>query len=285
MNKKILYTIIAAGISLSAFAQKSDNSTKSLLKADKSLRESIAKDGMKEAFKDFSSDDAVTFKPNPVSAKTYYSGQGDNKDLKWEPAYAEVSKSGDWGFITGPYVVDGSEKIYGQFLSIWKTDDEKWKLALDINTTTNKPLKKTVLQAVEPKEFYKPKFLGEKQMAGAREIIMTTEKTLNTTLKSYGVAAFSSFLNPDVRVLFPGREPVIGKDAAISFYHGLVDKINLKTTKVDKALGGDFAYSYGLATIDYKADLRESFNYVYIYERQPDHNWNLIVQVYVPAER
>jgi ketosteroid isomerase-like protein len=122
-------------------------------------------------------------------------------------------------------------------------------------------------------------------MLGAREIIMTTEKTLNTTLKTYGMAAFAGFLNPDVRILFPGREPIIGKDNAIGFYHSMVDKMNLKTTKVDKPLGGDFAYSYGLATIDYKAELRESFNYVYIYERQADHNWNLIMQVYVPADR
>ncbi|MNY28981.1 hypothetical protein D3C86_1629950 [compost metagenome] len=54
---------------------------------------------------------------------------------------------------------------------------------------------------------------------------------------------------------------------------------------MDKADGGDFAYTYGVATVDYKAELRESFNYVFIYERQADHNWNIIVQVFAPAER
>lgn len=285
MYKKVLFTLITAGLAVGAYAQKSDGSTKSLLKADKSFRETITKKGVKDAFKAFAADDAISFRPNPVGTKTFYSTQPDSKDLSWEPAYAEVSKSGDWGFITGPYEINGDEKVYGQFLSIWRTDDDKWEMILDIETTHNKPLKKPVLQAVEPKEFYRPKFFSEKQMIGAREIIMTTEKTLNTTLKTYGVAAFSGFLNSDVKILFPGREPIIGKDNAIEFYHSMVSKINLRTTKVDKPLGGDFAYSYGLATIDYKADLRESFNYVYIYERQADHNWNLIMQVYVPADR
>ncbi len=64
-----------------------------------------------------------------------------------------------------------------------------------------------------------------------------------------------------------------------------LSKINLKTTGVDKALGSDLAYTYGVATIDYKADLRESFNYVFVYEKAADASWNLIVQAFVPADR
>ncbi len=152
-------------------------------------------------------------------------------------------------------------------------------LALDIGTEHNKPLNAVKTQFVEPDGFYKPKISTEKQIAAGNEIIMTTEKTLNATIKSYGAAAFAGFVNKDARVLFPGREPIIGKENIIAFYNSMVSKMNLKTTKAEKALGGDLAYTYGLATIDYKADLRESFNYVFIYERQPDHTWNLAFQV------
>lgn len=62
-------------------------------------------------------------------------------------------------------------------------------------------------------------------------------------------------------------------------------KVALKRTKVVKADGGDLAYSYGVATVDYKADLRESFNYAFVYERQPDAMWNLVAVVFAPAER
>jgi ketosteroid isomerase-like protein len=50
-------------------------------------------------------------------------------------------------------------------------------------------------------------------------------------------------------------------------------------------LGGDLAYSFGLATIDYTTDLRESFNYIFIWERQADGNWNIMSQIFTLAER
>lgn len=284
MNK-FLYTIVAVSMTFGAYAQKSDGSTKSLVKAEKEFAEDLAKHGAKTAFIKYSANDALVFRPNPVNAKTFYATQGEDKNLSWEPVYAKVARSGDWGFTTGPFMADGETKTYGQFLSLWKAKDGRWELALDLGVTHNKPLNKVEPSFIEPKDFYKPKFGGDKQRAAGVDIIATTEKTLNTMLKSYGIAAFAGFLNPDARVLFPGYEPIIGKDKALVFFNGMVKNMSLKTTKVDKADGGDLAYSYGVATIDYKADLRESFNYVFIYERQADHNWNLIVQAFAPAER
>jgi len=285
MNK-LLCTILAATLTLGAYAQKSDGSTKSLLKAEKEFAEELSKKGAKAAFTEYAADNGLVFRPNPVNAKTYYATQGDTKDLSWTPAYARVSRSGDWGFTTGPFTYKGTQTTYGQYFSVWKAAaNGKWELVLDLGTEHNKPLNKVTSEFVEPKDFYKPKFLNDRQRLAGANIIETTEKTLNATLKSYGVSAFAGFVNPDVRVLFPGYEPIIGKDKALAFFNSMISKVNLKTTKVDKADGGDLAYSYGVAAVDYKADLRESFNYVFIYERQADHNWNLIATVFTPADR
>lgn len=284
MNK-FFYTIIVASLTVGAYAQKSDGSTKSLVKAEKEFAATLAKSGSKAAYASFAAADGLAFRPNPVNAKTFYASHPDSKDISWTPVYAKVSRSGDWGFTTGPYTEKGDKTSYGQYLSVWKANGSKWELALDLGTSSNKPLNKVTPVFIEPKDFYKPKFLNDKQRAAGADIIGTTEKTLNTTLKSYGMAAFAGFLNPDARLLFPGYEPMIGKDNILPFFNSMVSKITLKTTKVDKADGGDLAYTYGIATVDYKADLRESFNYVFIYERQADHNWNIIVQVFSPAER
>lgn len=285
MNK-FLCTIVAASITVGAFAQKTDGSTKSLLKAEKEFAETLSKNGAKSAFNEFSADNGLVFRPNPVNAKTYYATQGDTKDLSWTPAYARVSRSGDWGFTTGPFTYKGTQTTYGQYFSVWKAAaNGKWELVLDLGTEHNKPLNKVSNEFIEPKDSYKPKFLNDRQRLAGANIIETTEKTLNATLKSYGVSAFAGFVNPDVRVLFPGYEPIIGKDKALAFFNSMISKVALKTTKVDKADGGDLAYSYGVAAVDYKADLRESFNYVFVYERQADHNWNLIATVFTPADR
>ncbi|KIO75050.1 cysteinyl-tRNA synthetase [Pedobacter lusitanus] len=285
MINKIICTLMAATFTLSGFAQRTDGSTASLVKAEQEFAAKAAKDGVKSAFNAYIANGALVFRPNPVDAKTFYATQPDDKNLSWAPDYAQVSRSGDWGYTSGGFTVDGEKKAYGEYLSVWKSVNGRWELVIDLGAEHHKPLKQVATHFVEPKDYFKPKFGGPKQIAAGKDIILTTEKTLNATLKSYGVAAYGGFLNPDARVVFPGYEPVIGKDKIIAFYNSMVSKMSLRTVGADKASGGDLAYTYGVATIDYRTDLRESFNYVFIYERQPDYNWNLIQQVFVPAER
>ena len=284
--KQLFSTAILSLLAIGAWAQKNDGTTKSLVSAEKDFAKSIAKNGDKDAYLEYSLASALVFRPNPVNVRTFYNAQKTYENtVTWEPNLAKVSRSGDLGFTTGPYAVSGSEKKYGQYLSIWKSENGKWKLAIDLGTSSNKPLDKSAPKFIEPKDHVAPKFLNEKQLKAGKDIISTTEKTLNTLLKTHGIAAFGGFLTEDARLLFPGNEAINGKGKIISFYNGMISKINLKTTGVDKAIGSDLAYTYGVATIDYKADLRESFNYVFVYEKAADASWNLIVQAFVPAER
>ena len=283
--KKFIYTLLLSATAFGAFAQKSNGTTKSLVETEKDFAAYVAKNGANAAYKKFAADDAVVFRPNPINAQKFYATAPDTKDLTWTPNQARVSRSGDWGFTSGNYTEGGDKKSYGHYLSVWRVDDGKWELILDLGTETNKTLKKVVNDFVEPKDHYIPKYANAKDLKVSREIINTTEKTLNTTLKSYGASAFAGFLNDDARLLFPGTEPIIGKENIQAFNNRMIDKINLKTTSFDKTLGADFAYTYGVATIDYKADLRETFHYIFIWERQADGNWNIMTQIFTLAER
>lgn len=284
--KILLVSSVALLFTINAFAQRSDGSTKSLLSAAKDFQKSLTKDGEKEAYLDVLSSDALVFRPNPTNGKKFYEdGNQASEDLVRKPNLAMSSRSGDFGFITGTYSLGTTNAQYGQYLSIWKTETEKWKLAMDLETKSNKPLNKVDDQFMEPKDHYVPKFINDKEIKAGKDIIITTEKTLSTLIKTHGLIAFSGFLMPNARLIFPGREAMNGKAEIVSFYTNTVDKINFKNTGVDKALGSDLAYTYGVATIDYKADLRESFNYVFVWQRSADFSWNLVVQAYVPAER
>lgn len=283
--KKIFYTLIIAVIGNVAFAQKSDGTTKSLVATERAFAESVAKNGSKAAYAKFAASDAVLFRPNPINARKFFETAPDEKNVSWTPTYARISRSHDWGVTYGTYVVDAAQKQYGHYLSVWRGKDGKWEMILDMGAETNKPLANTTTTVIEPKDFYAPKFATEKELKANREIINTTEKTLNATLKSFGPSAFAGFLNKDARLLFPGTEPIVGKENIQAFNNRMIDKINLKTTAYDKALGGDLAYTFGLATIDYKTDLRESFHYIFIWERQADGNWNIMSQIFTLAER
>ncbi len=284
--KILLASSIALFFTINAFAQRSDGTTKSLLSAEKDFQKSLAKDGEKDAYLEFSSSNTLVFRPNPTDAKKFYQdGDQASQDLVRKPNMAMSSRSADFGFTTGTYVQGTTNAQYGQYLSIWKTDDGKWKLAMDLETKSNKPLNKVADQFIEPKDHFVPKFINDKEIKAGKDIIITTEKTLSTLIKTHGLVAFSGFLAPNARLIFPGREAMNGKAEIVPFYLSTVDKINFKNTGVDKALGSDLAYSYGIATIDYKADLRESFNYVFVWQRSADFSWNLLVQAYVPADR
>ena len=283
--KKIFYTLSALLICFSGFAQKSDGSAKSLANAEMAFSALALKNGTNAAFTTFAAQDGVVFRPNAVNARKFYSTAPDMKNLSWAPSYTQMSRSRDWGFTTGAYTIDGEQKTYGQYVSVWRGKNGNWELILDMSAETNKPLQKIEPVVVEPKDKFSPVFATEKDLKTSRDIIYTTEKTLNTTLKTYGASAFSGFLSTNSRLLFPGTEPILGKENIQAFNNRMIDKINLKTVSADKALGGDLAYTYGIATIDYKTDLRESFNYLYIWERQADFSWNILVQIYTLAER
>lgn len=283
--KKITFTLIALAVGTLSFAQKSDGTAQSLAKAEQAFSKMAQKSGTKAAFKNFAAEDGIVFRPNAVNARKFYESEPDMKNLSWDANYVRVSRSKDWGFTTGTYMMDGEQKQYGHYASVWRERDGKWELVIDIGAEANKPLKTLTPSIVEPKDKFKPMLASESDLKTRREVIYTTEKILNTTLKSYGSSAFSGFLSANSRLLFPGTEPILGKEAIVAFNNRMIDKISLKTTAADKALGGDLAYSYGLATIDYKNDLRESFNYLYIWELQPDFSWNLLVQLYTLAER
>ncbi|WP_461788380.1 YybH family protein [Pedobacter sp.] len=286
MNKLYL-SVLALALSSSIYAQKSDGTVKSLVAAEKAFAQKVAKDGVNAAFIEFSAPDGIVFRPNAVNAKKYFATAADTKELTWQPNYARLSRSRDWGVTSGSYVAGSDKKSFGHYLSVWRGKDGEWQLVIDLGAEAVKPIKgkEPKDMFVEPSGTYSPKFASAKDIKAATEIIYGTEKTLNTMLKTHGVNAFSGFLNPDARLMFPGTETILGKDAILAFNNRMIDKINLKTTQADKALGGDLAYTYGLATIDYKADLRESFNYVFIWERQNDGNWNIISQIFTLAER
>lgn len=283
--KKIISTTIAIVLTISVYAQKADGTTKSLLNAEKDFSAAAAKNGTKATFLKYAAEDGLVFKPNPANAKTYYGAAPDVKNLTWSADFARVARSGDLGFTSGNYTLNDNPKSYGHYLTVWRARDNKWEFILNLGAETNRPLANKATNIKEPKDHYTPKFVTEKELKVSRDVISTTEKTLNTMFKTYGATAFAGFLSKDSQLMFPGTDLLVGKENIIAFNNRMIDKISLKTTAADKALGGDLAYTYGIATIDYKMDLRESFHYIYIWERQADYSWNIINQIYTLAER
>ncbi len=60
--------------------------------------------------------------------------------LRWTPVYATVAASGDLGYTHGTYVLKGTDAennpvvLYGRYVSIWKKENGRWRVAIDLGT-------------------------------------------------------------------------------------------------------------------------------------------------------
>src|SRR5438045_2054175 len=102
--------------------------------------------GTRAAFLAFLADDAVMFRPGPVNGKGAWQKRAETGlDLIWEPTFAAIARSADFGYTTGPAKWKANKKDekflgYGQFVSIWKKQkDGSWKVALDCGIENPEP--------------------------------------------------------------------------------------------------------------------------------------------------
>ncbi len=84
------------------------------------------------------SDSGFIFQAGPVLGKKFWQEAEQGTDLlTWEPIFADISSSGDLGYTTGPWEFrtkrdDTNPVAGGYYVSVWKKENNNWKVALDI---------------------------------------------------------------------------------------------------------------------------------------------------------
>ena len=272
----------------SAYCQTSNGTVSSLVAAENYFAGIAKEKGTTKAFLTVSDENTLLFRPNPVKAKKYLAKQpADYSQLSWYPVLAKISKSGDWGFTTGPYIYkpssESEQSNYGNYLSVWKMNSKGvWKLAIDLQISHPKPSIEPALTFVDPNNtrFFNQR--SEKRLKQREEMILTSDQLFSATLKKYRNLAYNVFMGDDSRLLFPGHEPIIGKTNITDFLRNQEIQILTEPTKADRATGSDLAYTYGTAIVTSKGT-EKKYNYVRIWEVQQDHKWNVIVELFSPA--
>ena len=283
----IIITLLLS-ISLNSFGQASNGRVSSLVAAENYFAAKAKENGIREAFFRVSDDETLVFRPNAVKAEDFYDKKElDPGELIWEPSYARISRSGDWGFTTGPYVYTAfsdSSKSYGQYLSIWRANKKGiWKLALDIGTPHPKPLKEIRLDFTDAKDFRFFRQLSPVRLKQREEMILASDKLLANALTKSTALGYNTFLGDDARLIFPGSEPVIGKENIKKFVYDQGINIFSEPVLANRSLGSDLAYSYGTAQVTTNTKTAK-YNYVRIWESQEGFKWNVIVELFSPAE-
>jgi ketosteroid isomerase-like protein len=115
-----------------------------LMELDREFARQSVEMGSHQAFLKYIDEHCVILRPNrnPVIGRNkiveMYSNPDTSFSLRWEPSYADISKTGDLGYTYGIYTIEmdspegNAVTKQGTYVTIWKKDQKgDWKFVLD----------------------------------------------------------------------------------------------------------------------------------------------------------
>jgi len=264
-------------------AETALDSVRAMVDAEKKFYQTGQEQGTRAAFLAFLADDGIVFRPGPVNGKEVWSKrQETGLDLVWEPTFAVMARSGDFGFDTGPSKWRGKKSDqkftgFGHFVSVWKKQkDGSWKVALDCGIEDTKSDVKPPLKLVTPKD----------RGQGTLESLQQTQSAFIATAGLDFTKAFRQFGSDDVRLYRDGSFPTVGKKAGVELLGSEQAGVTMEIMKTDMSSSCDLAYSYGSCS-DKRTQPGRSGHFLQIWQIDASGTWKLVLdwQQALPAQK
>lgn len=256
-----------------------------LVEAERAFNHDAADRGVRTAFLEHLADEAIVFRPGPVSGPTFYRNAPERGGaLTWDPSYAEISEGRDLGYTLGPYEArsPGGELRHGHYVSVWrKQKSGGWRVVIDGGNHHPPPL-----QVAETFE-YRPAVAGRGtptaiDTASEWVRLQAAEKALITALSDKGRTsqALLQFAAPDIRYFPPGAFPVSGRGAVEAALLGQRDELSFEPAGGGIASTGDLAYTFGkvVRKAGPQAPPRDG-GYLRIWRRTGDAVWQVALEL------
>ena len=245
---------------------------RSLAAAEKAFAHEAETAGMRTAFLHALSGDAIVFEPDPQNGRKAWEAKKNSGGLlKWQPVLAVVAASGDFGYTTGPWTfkesAESKEAAVGQFVSIWRQEEGKWKLLFDLGTEDPAPTKPIpALQLIDSH--------AAKEPAGAaRENLLQQDRAYAAA----PAAKFSAVAAEEVRLYRPGKLPLLGKAAATAALEAAPATITFTEAKGEVAPSGDLGFAWG----EYSAQEKTGY-YLRVWRKNKAGQWQLTLDLLHP---
>lgn len=231
--------------------------------------------GIRDSFLKHMADDAIVFRPGPVSAKALYESRPSSKAvrLEWWPQKVVIARSGDLGLSVGPSAVNG--KRGGYYATIWrKGPDGQWKWIYDGGAEA--PASKA--PGPETPAIQGPiATLGSRSPAEALAAVRTAEEQLAKAAAADTPQAYRAVLSPDAWLTGPaGTEDLVPSDIA--------GRIALRPARMTISLAGggasaagDLVWTHGTARWTGGSDSPVDTHYMHVWQRRAE-GWRLIFE-------
>ncbi|GHE43273.1 DUF4440 domain-containing protein [Sphingobacterium griseoflavum] len=275
----VLYAFFA---SLSSVQAQLPDKVGGLIRADRTAANIAKTAGTHEALMSIVDKESTLYVPSPVNAVNYLSNRPNLPDvLTWQPNFALVSKSQDWGVTSGPMEFQkiGVIKRYGQYLTVWRRDRKgNWKVHLRAEVENFGKGTKSDLVFYEPDDSWYLKHRSKVRLQQREEVVTQSDELFSTILKADNEAAFNEFLSDDVRYYYPWEPEMEGKKNVLAFLKKKRIEITTEPTGVGRAYSGEYAYTSGTANVRSKEKVVK-FNYIRIWQLKDDYQWRVLVEM------
>jgi len=266
-------------VPLFSFCQPSKQ-LQSLIDAEINFAQTSKTKSTKEAFVSFFSDSGLIFRPGPIFGKKFWQEAKEGSDLlTWEPVFAEISFAGDIGYTTGPWEFrsnrdDSIAVATGYFVSIWKKENDQWKVALDMGVS----FPATSLK--EPLNFpAQSKGVVNQDGSGIMlKELMTREWEFIWAQRENWRMAFGNFSTSGVRLYRPGHFPYIDDESKKRLFAETDKKYSYDPTGGAVSSSGDLGYVYGKVIIITNDASVANGNYLRIWKKQTS-TWRIVLDV------
>jgi ketosteroid isomerase-like protein len=252
----------------------------SMVAAERSFAKRAADTSVREAFLAWLAPDAVMLNPLPVNGRSVYLARPVNTaKLVWEPEYAEVAASGDYGVSSGPWEftppgdTSGAKRVNGTFLSIWKRDGRNgaWRVALDCGVPHAKPAEAIAFEA------------GPEHAIADAATKPVTVDVLQRADAALAADSPAPRASDDVRYLRAGEPPLRG-DAAREALAAAPHGTTWRPLGGSVARTGDLGCTYGVRVTAGGAHA-DTVVYVHVWRRVAPTTWKLSAIVDNPLQR
>ena len=262
----VAFILAASGV----FAQRSIDS---MVQCEKNFANTALVASTKEAFVKFIDTAGIVFeKGNPVNGfELYTKSERRPGILTWEPEYAEISSSNDFGYTTGPWkyyanTIKDDPLAEGHFITVWHLNKNgEWKFLIDFGINYNLERKKMALKKVKPeKDELKNDF---------QQSLKEAEEKFIQSYKAQGKRAYSSFLSSNSRLNYAGYLPALNSTERKALIDSLPSGIGYAIVGFGSSPKNDLGYVYGTADINDKHE-----GYLRIWRREKE-GWKIAVEV------
>ena len=240
-----------------------------LVAAERAFAKHALEQSTKKAFLQFADTAGLQFeKGKPVKSIELWAKREDNTTrLKWQPQFAEVAASNDFGYTTGPWTFQPTDKdtiiARGQYTTVWHANENgEWKFLVDYGHGY-----KEINTAADVK-----KIKASTKQKATEKSLLEAQAAFNILAAISPQSAYQKYLSEKSVLNLEGHLPLTKSFDQLSVFNDITEVIfNIQGSGI--ASSGDMGYTYGSTAYKEKTD-----NYLHIW-RHEKGGWKLAVAV------